>query len=62
VVTTSTPTARTPLYRRHRFPPEVISYAAWLYFRLPLKLAHGRGRAEVLAARGIGVTYEIVRQ
>ncbi|MBR1367930.1 IS6 family transposase, partial [Bradyrhizobium ottawaense] len=30
------PTARAPLYRRHRFPPEVISYAVWLYFRFPL--------------------------
>jgi hypothetical protein len=25
------PTARDPLYQRHRFPPEVISYAVWLY-------------------------------
>ncbi|HLH12138.1 MAG TPA: IS6 family transposase, partial [Methylovirgula sp.] len=23
----------TSLYRRHRFPPEVIAYAVWLYFR-----------------------------
>ncbi|MBR1367929.1 IS6 family transposase, partial [Bradyrhizobium ottawaense] len=29
-------TAKDPLYRRHRFPPEVISYAVWLYFRFPL--------------------------
>ena len=29
---------RDPVYRRHRFPPEVISYAVWLYFRLPLSL------------------------
>ncbi|HEY1779133.1 MAG TPA: IS6 family transposase, partial [Roseiarcus sp.] len=26
-------TARDPLYRRHRFSPEVISYGVWLYFR-----------------------------
>jgi len=25
-------------YARHRFPPEVISDAAWLYFRFPLSL------------------------
>lgn len=53
------PTARDPLYRRHRFPPEVISYAVWLYFRFPLSL---RMVEEMLAARGIGVTYETVRQ
>ncbi|MEY9138762.1 putative transposase [Bradyrhizobium diazoefficiens] len=46
-------TAKDPLYRRHRFPPEVISYAVWLYFRFPLSL---RMVEEVVAARGIGVT------
>src|SRR3984957_5475054 len=53
------PSAREPLYRRHRFPPEVISYAVWLYFRFPLSL---RMVEEILAARGICVTYETVRQ
>ena len=48
-----------PLYRRHRFPPEVISYAVWLYFRFPLSL---RMVEEMLASRGIYVTYETVRQ
>jgi putative transposase len=52
-------TPRDPLYRRHRFPPEVISYAVWLYFRFPLSL---RMVEEMLAARGICVTYETVRQ
>ena len=52
-------TSRDPLYRRHRFPPEVISYAVWLYFRFPLSL---RMVEEMLAARGICVTYETVRQ
>jgi putative transposase len=52
-------TVRDPLYRRHRFPPEVISYAVWLYFRCPLSL---RMVEEMLAARGICVTYETVRQ
>jgi putative transposase len=51
-------TSRT-LYRRHRFPPEVISHAVWLYFRFPLSL---RMVEEMLAARGICVTYETVRQ
>ena len=46
------PTARDHLYRRHRFPPEVISYAVWLYFRFPLSL---RMVEEMLAARGICV-------
>ena len=53
------PTARAPLYQRHRFPPEVISHAVWLYFRFPLSL---RMVEEMLAARGICVTYETVRQ
>jgi putative transposase len=52
-------TPRDPLYRRHRFPPEVISYAVWLYFRFPSSL---RMVEEMLAARGICVTYETVRQ
>jgi transposase-like protein len=52
-------TVRDPLYRRHRFPPEVISYAVWLYFRFPLSL---RMVEEMLAGRGICVTYETVRQ
>ena len=29
--TAAMPTARDPLYQRHRFPPEVISHAVWLY-------------------------------
>jgi putative transposase len=53
------PTARDPLYRRHRFPAEVISYAVWLYFRFPLSLGMVE---EMLAARGICVTYETVRR
>ena len=53
------PTARNPLYRRHRFPPEVISHAVWLYFRFPLSL---RMVEEMLAERGICVSYETVRQ
>src|SRR3981189_1550342 len=51
--------SRDRLYRGHRFPPEVISYAVWLYLRFPLSL---RMVEEMLAARGICVTYETVRQ
>ena len=46
-------------YARHRFPAEVISHAAWLYFRFPLSL---RMVEEMLAARGIEVSHETVRQ
>jgi hypothetical protein len=57
--TAAMPTARDPLYQRHRFHPEVISHAVWLYFRFPLSL---RMVEEMLATRGICVTYETVRQ
>ena len=50
---------RHPRYARHRFPAEVISYAVWLYFRFPLIL---RMVEEMLAARGIAVSHETVRQ
>src|SRR5579883_2472891 len=49
----------TSLYRRHHFPPEVIAYAVWLYFRFPLSL---RMVEEMLAARGVDVTYETIRR
>jgi transposase-like protein len=48
-----------PHYARHRFPAEVNSHAAWLYFRFPLNL---RMVVEMLAARGIEVSHETVRQ
>ena len=51
--------AHPPRYARHRFPAEVISYAIWLYFRIPLSL---RMVEEMLAARGIEVSHETVRQ
>jgi putative transposase len=51
--------SRHPRYARHRFPAEVISYAVWLYFRFPLSL---RMVEEMLAARGIEVSHETVRQ
>jgi putative transposase len=48
-----------PRYAGHRFPAEVISHAVWLYFRFPLSL---RMLEEMLAARGIIVSHETVRQ
>ena len=46
-------------YAGYRFPPELISYAVWLYFRFPLSF---RMVEELLAARGIDVTYETIRR
>ncbi|MDQ3703457.1 MAG: IS6 family transposase [Chloroflexota bacterium] len=47
------------LYRRHRFPGEIISHAVWLYYRFLLSY---RDVEELLAERGIAVTCETVRQ
>ena len=46
------------IYKRHRFPPEIISYAVWLYFRF--NLSH-RDIEDLLAQRGILVSYESIR-
>ena len=53
-----TQTLRDPLYRRHRFPAEVIAHAVWLYLRFPLSLSMVE---DVLAARGIIVSHQTVR-
>lgn len=45
-------------YKRHRFAPEIISYAVWLYFRF--NLSH-RDVEDLLAERGIVVSYEAIR-
>ena len=45
-------------YKRHRFPPEIISYAVWLYYRF--NLSH-RDIEDILAARGITVSREAIR-
>ena len=49
----------TPSYQRHRFPSEIISHAVWLYHRFYLSF---REVEELLAERGVTVTYETVRQ
>ena len=45
-------------YQRHRFPPAIIQYAVWLYHRF--NLSH-RDIEDLLAERGIEVSYESVR-
>ncbi len=49
----------TPSYQRHRLPSEIISHAVWLYHRFCLSF---REVEELLAERGVTVTYETVRQ
>ncbi len=46
-------------YRGYRFPPAVISHAVWLYHRFGLSF---RDAEDLLAHRGITVTYETIRQ
>ena len=45
-------------YKRHRFPPDIISYAVWLYHRF--NLSH-RDIEDLLAERGIIVSREAIR-
>ena len=49
----------TVTYKRHRFPPQIIARAVWLYFRFPLSL---RLVEEMLLERGIAVSYETIRR
>ncbi len=51
--------ASAPSYKRHRFAPEIIAHAVWLYFRFALSY---RDVEELLAERGVLVTYETIRQ
>jgi transposase-like protein len=46
---------RTISFKRNKVPPEVIRLAVWLYFRFTLSL---RDAEEMLAQRGIDVSYE----
>ena len=48
-----------PLYRRHRFPAEIISHCVWLYFRFALSY---RDVEEMMAVRGLNLTDETVRE
>src|SRR4029077_4063190 len=46
-------------YCRHRFPPPIIQHAIWLYLRFTLSY---RDVEELLAERGLEVSYETVRR
>lgn len=45
-------------YKRHRFPPVIISYIVWLYYRF--KLSHC-DIEDLLAERGTTVSREAIR-
>ena len=47
------------LYRRHRFHPSIIQMAVRLYYRFTLSY---RDVEELLAERGIDVSFETVRR
>ncbi len=49
---------RSSLYKRHRFPPEIIQHVVWLYHRFNLS---SRDIEDLMAERGIGVSYESIR-
>ncbi len=54
------PPAMNPIsYRCHRFPPQIIQHAIWLYCRFTLSF---RGVEDLLAERGLEVSYETVRR
>jgi putative transposase len=46
-------------YARHQFPPEIIRQAIWLYLRFTLSY---RDVEELLAERGLDVSYETIRR
>ena len=46
-------------FKRHRFPPQIIRYAIWLYARFTLSF---RDVEELLAERGVDASYETVRR
>jgi putative transposase len=54
-----TPSPSTNPDKHHRFPAEIISHGVWLYFRFCLSY---RDVEELLFARGLIVTYEIICQ
>ena len=52
-------TSPAPRYHDYRFPSEIISHAVWLYHRFGLSF---RDVEDLLAERGITVSYETIRQ
>ena len=51
-------TSSAPRDSGYRFPPEIISHAVWLYHRFGLSF---RGVEDLLAERGITISYEAIR-
>jgi putative transposase len=49
----------TNVYAGYRYPSQIISHAVWLYHRFTLSF---RDIEELLAARGITVSYETFRK
>ena len=47
------------IYNRHRFPPEIIADAVWLYCRFNLSF---REMKEMFLERGIDISYETIRR
>ena len=50
--------ATADLYKRHRFPAEIISHSVWLYYRFSLSY---RDVEELMAERGVTLSHEAVR-
>lgn len=46
-------------FKRHRFPPDIIRHAVWLYARFTLSY---RDIEDLLAERGLDISYETVRR
>ena len=46
------------MYKRHRFPPEIIQHVVWLYHRFN---PSSRDIEDLMAERGIGISYESIR-
>ena len=49
---------RSSMYKRHRFPPEIIQHVVWLYHRFN---PSSRDIEDLMAERGIGISYESIR-
>jgi putative transposase len=46
-------------FTRHRFPPDIIRHAVWLYARFTLSY---RDVEDLLADRGLDISYETIRR
>ena len=50
---------KTSIYTRHRFHPDIIKRAVWMYFRFNLSF---RDVEELMIERGVDVSYETIRR